>query len=52
VGDLPTASQVAAAVLAAAATDPIHADTKRMNGAAVFGDGSEADRWRGAGVSP
>jgi hypothetical protein len=52
VGDLPTASQVAAAVLAAAATDPIHADTKRMNGAAVFGDGSEGDRWRGAGVSP
>lgn len=47
VGDLPTAAQVASAVLAAATSTPIHADTKRMNGVALLGTGTTADKWRG-----
>lgn len=35
-------------VLAAAQATPIHADTKKMNGANVLGVGSETDKWRGA----
>lgn len=38
---------LAAAVLAAAQTNPIHADTKRMNGATVNGTGISSDLWRG-----
>lgn len=38
---------LAAAVLAAAQTNPIHADTKRMNGATVNGTGIPSDLWRG-----
>jgi hypothetical protein len=41
------ASVMAAAVLAAAQAAPIHADTRRMNGATVYGDGTPANLWRG-----
>ena len=43
-----TAEQVASAVLAAAQTTPIHADTKKMNGATLTGNGTAGDLWRGA----
>jgi hypothetical protein len=44
----PTASEIAAAILAAAQITPIHADTKKMNGATIAGTGIESDQWRGA----
>jgi hypothetical protein len=47
-GSGPSASDVADAVLAAAQVAPIHADAKRMNGAAVAGDGTSGNLWRGA----
>jgi hypothetical protein len=43
----PAASAVAAEVLSAAQAAPIHADTKKMNGAAVTGTGTSVDKWRG-----
>ena len=43
----PSASEIAAAILAAAVITPIHADTRRMNGASVLGNGTSADLWRG-----
>jgi len=43
---------IAAAVLAAAQTTPIHADAKKMKGANVIGTGTTADAWRGVGVAP
>jgi hypothetical protein len=49
---LPTAAEIVAAILAAAQADPIHADTRRMNGAPVIGTGAEGDAWRGANVPP
>lgn len=33
--------------LAAAQVAPIHADTRKMNGAAVLGNGTAGDKWRG-----
>lgn len=51
-GSGPSAEAIAAAVLAAAQLSPIWADTKKMNGAQVLGDGTEANRWRGVGVPP
>lgn len=48
----PTTAQIVAAIIAAAQADPIHADTKRMNGAQVVGTGTEGDAWRGVGVQP
>lgn len=39
---------IVAAVLSAAQTTPIHADTRKMNGATVAGDGSSGNLWRGA----
>lgn len=44
----PDASTVAAAVLAAAATTPISADVKKVNGAGVLGNGTASNLWRGA----
>lgn len=44
----PTASAIASAVLSAAQTTPIHADTKKMNGADVLGTGIPTDLWRGS----
>jgi len=50
----PTAAEIAAAVLAAlqAAPLPLGVNVLQMNSAPVVGDGSEANMWRGAGVSP
>lgn len=45
---LPSAAQIVAAILAAAQTTPIHADTRKMNGSTVNGDGSAGNLWRGA----
>jgi len=44
---IPSASTNASAVLSAAATTPIYADTRKMNGAAVLGDGTNGNKWRG-----
>jgi hypothetical protein len=44
----PTAAEIAAAILAAAAITPIHADARKMNGATIQGDGSSSNLWRGA----
>lgn len=46
--DVPTAASNAAAVLSAAQASPIHANTKLQNGAPVIGDGTPANKWRGA----
>lgn len=43
----PSASEIAAAILAAAAITPIHSDVKLMNGATVYGNGTESNKWRG-----
>lgn len=43
----PTVAQIVAALLAAAQATPIHADTRRMNGANVAGTGVAGDQWRG-----
>lgn len=43
---------LAAAILAAAAIDPISANVQKMNDAEVIGTGTTGDAWRGAGVSP
>lgn len=48
----PTSAQIVAAVLAALQATTIPVDAKRMNGALIEGDGSEADPWRGQGVAP
>jgi hypothetical protein len=42
-----TAEQIAAAVLAAAEADPIHADARKMNGTTIQGTGIASDLWRG-----
>ena len=44
----PSAADIAAAILAAAQITPIYADTRKMNGATVVGDGSAGNKWRGA----
>ena len=51
-GSGPSAESIAAAVLAALQATTIPVDTKKMNGADIIGDGSEANPWRGAGVQP
>ena len=51
-GSGPSAESIAAAVLAALNATTIPVDTKKMNGAQVIGDGSEANPWRGVGVQP
>lgn len=43
--------QIAAAVLAALKGTTIPVDAQKMNGADIIGTGSEADPWRGVGVS-
>lgn len=50
--DIPSAATIAAQTLAAAEATPIHSNAKTMNDAAIIGDGSELDPWRGVGVSP
>lgn len=49
-GSGPSASDIAAAVLAALNATTIPVDARKMNGATVTGDGSIADPWRGVGV--
>lgn len=44
----PSASDNAQAVLSAAVSAPIHADTRKMNGSTIIGDGSKGNAWRGA----
>ena len=51
-GSGPTAESIAAAVVSALQGTTIPVDTKKMNGYTIIGDGSEANPWRGAGVSP
>ena len=51
-GTYPTAESIAAAVLAALQATTIPVNNTLINGAPVIGDGSEANPWRGAGVSP
>lgn len=51
-GSGPSASDIAAAVIAAMAATTVPVDVKKMNGALVTGDGSVPDPWRGVGVSP
>jgi hypothetical protein len=48
----PTAAAIAAEVLAALQAVTIPVDVQKMNSADVIGVGSEADPWRGVGVSP
>lgn len=48
----PTSAQIVAAILAALQATTIPVDAQKMNGAEIVGDGSEADPWRGVGVSP
>lgn len=43
----PNVAQIVAALLAAAQATPIHADTRKMNGANVAGSGVNGDLWRG-----
>lgn len=43
-------NDIAAAVLAAAQTTPIHADTKRTNGHQIIGNGSKVDKFRSVHV--
>ena len=51
-GDYPTTGEIAAAVLSALQATPIPVNNTLINGAPVIGDGSEANPWRGVGVSP
>ena len=51
-GSGPSAESIAAAVLAALQATTIPVNNTLINGAPVIGDGSEANPWRGAGVSP
>ena len=51
-GSGPSAESIAAAVVSALQATPIPVNNTLINGAPVIGDGSEANPWRGAGVSP
>lgn len=43
----PSASEIVAAILAAAQITPIHSNVKLMNSAALVGTGVDGDKWRG-----
>lgn len=45
VAALPSAADIAAAVLAMAQITPIHSDVRKVNGQTISGSGSEADPW-------
>jgi hypothetical protein len=47
-GSAPSAEAIAAAILAAAQATPIYSDARKMNGAAIAGNGTAGDLWRGA----
>ncbi len=51
-GSGPSANDIAAALLAMLQATTIPVDAQKMNGADIIGNGSEADPWRGVGVSP
>lgn len=51
-GDYPTSGEIASAVLTALQGTTIPVNNTLINGAPVIGDGSEANPWRGVGVSP
>jgi hypothetical protein len=44
----PSASEIAAAILAAAQITPIHANVQKMGTGTVLGDGTTGNKWRGA----
>lgn len=46
-GNGPSAADIASAILVSAQTTPIWADTRKMNGATVYGNGTSGDKWRG-----
>lgn len=46
-GTAVTAAELVAALLAAAQATPIHADARAMNGAAIQGNGTVGNKWRG-----
>lgn len=48
----PSAAEIVADVLAALNATTIPVDVQKMNSADIIGDGTEADPWRGVGVSP
>jgi len=48
----PSASEIAEAVMVRLMATQIPVDAVKMSGAGIIGDGSEADPWRGVGVSP
>ncbi len=50
----PTSAEIAAEVLSTlqAAVIPVPVNAVQMAGAVIVGDGSEANMWRGTGVSP
>jgi len=45
-------ARIAAAVLALLQANPLPVNAVQMNSSPIIGDGSEADMWRGEGVSP
>lgn len=47
-GSGPTAAEIAAALLAAAQANPIHADMQRTNGVEIIGNGTGSDKFRSA----
>lgn len=49
---VPSASAIAAAVLASLNAATIPVDAKKMNGADIIGTGQVGDDWRGVGVPP
>lgn len=51
-GSGPSAESIAAATVAALQAVFLRVDAAKMNGADIIGDGSEANPWRGVGVSP
>lgn len=51
-GSGPSAESISAAVLALLQANPLPVNAVQMNSSPIIGDGSEADMWRGEGVSP
>ena len=47
-----TKEGIASAVVSDLQATTIPVDAQKMNGAAIIGDGSESNPWRGVGVSP
>lgn len=43
----PTVQEIVNGIMNQASATPIHADTRKMNGAFVYGSGVSGDQWRG-----